>query len=54
MVPYEVDLSSLPAGLTIEQRGGNKDHFEIVPSGGDYLPQEEFQALLDQIGTIPS
>jgi hypothetical protein len=48
-VAYEVDQSSLPAELVIEQRGGNADHYEIVPADGAFPPEEEFQALLDQV-----
>lgn len=49
MVPYEIDQSSLPEELSIEQRGGNLDHFEIVPANGELIPIEEFQQLLYQI-----
>jgi len=52
MVPYEIDQSTVPEGLTIEQRGANLDHFEIIPANGEYVPPEEFQALLDQIGVM--
>jgi hypothetical protein len=51
-VAYEVDQSSLPAELVIEQRGGNADHYEIVPADGAFPPEEEFQALLDQVSVF--
>jgi hypothetical protein len=52
MVPAEIDQSTLPEGLSIEQRGGNLDHFDIVPANAEFIPQEEFQQMLNQIGVI--
>ncbi len=49
MVPFEVDQSTVSDALSIEQRGGNLEHFEIVPAGGAFPPQNEFQSLLDEI-----
>lgn len=52
MVPYEVDQSTLSEQLSIEQRGANPEHFEIVPAGEAFPPQEDFQPLLDQIRVL--
>jgi hypothetical protein len=53
MVPHEIDHSTLCNDLSIEQRGGNPDHFEVVPSGGGFPPIDVFQAWLNQIGILP-
>jgi hypothetical protein len=50
--PYEIDQSSLSDLLSIEQRGINPEHFEIVPASGAFPPQDEFQALLDQLQVL--
>jgi RHS repeat-associated protein len=43
------EVKDLPPGLKIIQRGGNKNHFEIVPEEPGKLTPEEFQALLRKV-----
>lgn len=52
MDPYEVEQGSLPSDLSIEQRGGNPAHFEIVPANGAFPPEDEFQALLNEVQVV--
>jgi hypothetical protein len=52
MDPYQLDQATVSRALNIEQRGANPEHFEIVPAGGAFPPQPEFQALLDQIRVL--
>jgi hypothetical protein len=52
MGPYEVDQSTLGDALVIEQRGGNVDHFEIVPANGEFPPEEEYQSMLDAVAFV--
>ena len=47
--PHEVDLTTVPEEVNIEQRGTDPRHFEIVPSGGAFPPESEFQGFLDLI-----
>ena len=49
---YEVDQSTLGDALVIEQRGGNVDHFEIVPANGEFPPEEEYQSMLDAVAFV--
>lgn len=46
------DQSTVAEALSIEQRGANLEHFEIVPAGGAFPPEAEFQALLDEIRVL--
>ncbi len=40
-------IKSLPSGLEIIQRGGNPNHYEIVPK--EPMPLDQFQALLNRV-----
>jgi hypothetical protein len=48
-MPYEVNQGTLPPELVIMQRGGNADHFDIIPANEAFPPQEAFQMLLDEV-----
>ena len=41
-VPHEVDLSSIPDSLRINQRGNDLSHFEIMPKPGANLTPQQF------------
>lgn len=48
-VPYEVDLNSVPAALTIQQQGRRPDHYAIIPSPGFFLTPNQYKEELGKI-----
>jgi len=52
MKPFEIERSTVSSALSIEQRGANMEHFEIVPAGGEFPPEDVFQELLNAIRVL--
>jgi hypothetical protein len=49
--PHEIDPASVPEEVSIEQRGGDPRHYEVVPAGGEFPSESVFQKFLDLIRT---
>lgn len=46
--PFETDQDSVPDELSIDSEV-SLEHFEFIPSSGEFIPQKQYQELLNKV-----